>query len=84
VPGDTVLINFIFWKETNVLGLDCFLIMAVSLFPVSLLPAYIGPGAGLELIPYSMGVLAWAGVAFGAVVLWPISALRRRLRKTRG
>jgi hypothetical protein len=43
-------------------------------------PLYTGPGAGLELISYFMGLLAWAGMALGAVLLWPLYALRRRLR----
>jgi hypothetical protein len=45
--------------------------------------AYAGPGPGLELIPYFLGLLAWAGMAVGAVILWPVSALLRRLRKAR-
>jgi hypothetical protein len=72
-----------------VLGLDCFLILMVAvisgvpLTAVEGVLAYVGPGAGLELIPYSMGLLTWIGVAFGAVALWPLSALRRRIRRTR-
>ena len=42
-----------------------------------------GPAPGLELIPYFLGLLAWAGLAIGAVLLSPITALLRRLRKTR-
>jgi len=45
--------------------------------------AYAGPGAGLELIPYFLALLAWAGLALGAVCLWPITAFLRRLRKGR-
>jgi hypothetical protein len=54
----------------------------VLLVPDRLL-AYAGPGAGLELIPYFFGLLAWAGAAFVAILLWPISALRRLLRSTK-
>jgi len=43
-----------------------------------------GPAPGLELIPYFLGLLAWAGLAIGAVLLSPISALLRRLRRGRG
>jgi hypothetical protein len=42
--------------------------------------AYAGPGAGLELVPYALGLLGWIGVALGAVLLAPVSALARRLR----
>jgi len=40
-----------------------------------------GPAPGLELIPYFLGLLAWAGLALAAVLLSPISGLLRRLRK---
>jgi hypothetical protein len=43
-----------------------------------------GPAPGLELIPYFLGLLAWAGLALTAVVLWPLAALRRRFRRARG
>ena len=58
-------------------------------FPVSLLfslpesahlLAY-GPAPGVELIPYFLGLLAWAGLAFATVLLWPLSALLRRFRR---
>ena len=42
-----------------------------------------GPAPGVELIPYFLGLLAWAGLALGAVCLWPITAFLRRLRKGR-
>jgi len=42
--------------------------------------AYVGPGPGLELLPYFWSLLAWVGLALGAVVLWPVQALVRRLR----
>jgi len=41
---------------------------------------YVGLGPGQEFIPQFMGMLAWAGVALGAVLLWPLAALRRFLR----
>lgn len=43
--------------------------------------AYVGPGAGLELAPYSWGLLAWVGLALLAVLLWPLSVLYQRVRK---
>jgi hypothetical protein len=54
-----------------------------SLPPVSGgLLAY-GPAPGMELIPYFMGLAAWAGLAFLAVLLAPFSALLRRLRSAK-
>jgi hypothetical protein len=35
----------------------------------------------MELIPYFIGLLIWAGTAFGAMLLWPLTALLRRMRK---
>ena len=40
-----------------------------------------GPAPDAELIPYFLGLLTWAGFALAAVVLWPVSALFRRLRR---
>ena len=42
-----------------------------------------GPAPGVELIPYFLGLLAWAGVALSAVLLAPIAALIRRIRGPR-
>lgn len=39
-----------------------------------------GPAPGVELIPYFLGLAAWVGMAFFAVLLAPFSALLRRLR----
>lgn len=39
--------------------------------------AYVGPGIGLEFIPYLIGLLAWAGLAVGAIILRPVFALLR-------
>ncbi len=41
--------------------------------------AYVGPGPGREMVPYFFSLLAWAGMALGATLLWPISSLVRRL-----
>jgi hypothetical protein len=42
-----------------------------------------GPAPGIELIPYFLGLLAWAGLAFSAIFLAPLLALFRRLRKSK-
>ncbi|HEY7331285.1 MAG TPA: hypothetical protein VH592_26865 [Gemmataceae bacterium] len=58
--------------------------LALDLIP-SLLPtsfglwAY-GPAPGVELIPYFLGLAAWVGMAFLAILWAPFSALIRRLR----
>jgi hypothetical protein len=41
--------------------------------------AYVGPGPGLEFLPNFKVLLAGVGVALGAILLWPISALLGRL-----
>jgi hypothetical protein len=67
-------------------GLDAFLSPAVvipqsfHLTAGSPILAY-GPVPGVELIPYFVALLGWLGLAFAAVVLAPITALLRRLRK---
>ncbi len=43
-----------------------------------------GPAPGIELIPYFLGLLAWAGLALSAILLAPITALIRRLRRNKG
>jgi hypothetical protein len=42
-----------------------------------------GPAPGLEFIAYFLGLLAWVGMALAAVLLAPLSALLRRLRRGR-
>jgi hypothetical protein len=37
------------------------------------------PGPGLELIPYFLALLSWAGLALAAIFLAPITAFVRRL-----
>jgi hypothetical protein len=58
--------------------------VGVTFSPVATMFAYAGPGPGLELIPSFLGLLACAGMALGAVLLWPLSALLRRLREGNG
>ena len=60
------------------LGPDAFLFVTAPL-PAGVL-AY-GPAPDAELIPYFLGLLTWAGFALAAVLLWPVSALLRRLRR---
>jgi hypothetical protein len=40
-----------------------------------------GPAPGVELIPQFLALLAWAGMAVLAVLLAPLTALLRRIRK---
>ena len=56
------------------------LTLAVLLLWASSASAYVGPGAGLDLIPYALTIMAFAMTAFWAVLSWPIYALLRRLR----
>jgi hypothetical protein len=42
--------------------------------------AYIGPGAGLDFIPYALTLLAFGLTAFSAILLWPVHALIRWIR----
>ncbi|HZV05669.1 MAG TPA: hypothetical protein VE999_11355 [Gemmataceae bacterium] len=56
------------------------LTLAVLLLWASSASAYVGPGAGLDLIPYALTIMAFALTAFWAVLSWPIYALLRRLR----
>jgi len=42
---------------------------------------YVGPGAGLEFIPFFLGLLAWLGTAVGAALLWPLYVVMRRFRR---
>ena len=43
--------------------------------------AYVGPGAGLELVGYTLSLAAWGLTAFSAVLLWPLYALLQRMRR---
>ena len=74
--------NCSFSPEVLVPVLDC-LCSAGNLLavPVHGLWAYFGLGAGQELIPYFVGLLALIGTALLAVLQWPLFALRRLLAK---
>jgi hypothetical protein len=54
--------------------------LTTPLPPSAGLLAY-GPAPEMELIPYFLGLLTWAGLALAAFILWPVSALFRRLRR---
>jgi hypothetical protein len=56
------------------------LAVAVCLFAADSAMAYVGPGAGIELVGSSKTLLVLVGIAIIAVLLWPLSALVRRLR----
>ncbi len=43
--------------------------------------AYAGPMPGPEVMGYFMSLIAWMGVAFSSLLLWPLHALRQRFRK---
>jgi hypothetical protein len=67
-------------------GPDAFLFLAASA-PLAWPPAGVlayGPGPEVELIPYFFSLLTWAGLSVVAVLLWPLNALLRRFRKSRG
>lgn len=42
-----------------------------------------GPAPGMEFIPYFLGLAAWAGMAFLAILLSPFSAFIRRFRRAK-
>jgi hypothetical protein len=71
-------------------GLDAFLFsMVPSSFSFSLpapdgMLAYVGLGAGQELIPYFLILLGFVGGAIIAVLQWPLTAFVHLLRKVRG
>jgi len=46
--------------------------------------AYIGPGSGISLLGGLWGVLVAIVLAIGAVLIWPIRYMFRRLRRKRG
>jgi uncharacterized membrane protein YccC len=43
--------------------------------------AYVGPGADVTFIGTAMTLLAWVLAAFSAVLLWPVYALLRWMRR---
>jgi hypothetical protein len=45
--------------------------------------AYVGPGPGMELVPFFQSLVVWIGLGLGASLLWPVQALISRLRRGR-
>ena len=68
--------------ETLLLPAIVIALSIVALVPGTAL-AYIGPGPGLEFIPFFMSLVTWAAVALGGVLLWPVTALLSRFRRPR-
>ena len=57
-----------------------FLALSLVLFVAAPVFAYAGPGAGVEFIGYFMSLLAWLGLCFSAIFLWPVYAVVRKIR----
>jgi hypothetical protein len=57
-------------------------LLALSVLLLAATPAlaYVGPGAGLELVGYFMSLAVWVGIALSAFLLWPFYALVRLIR----
>jgi hypothetical protein len=45
--------------------------------------AYVGPGSGIEFLPYFLSLLGLAGAACLAILQWPFLALLRRIKGTK-
>lgn len=45
--------------------------------------AYVGPGAGLTLVGALWAVIVAVVLAIGAVLLWPIRMMRKKLREAK-
>jgi hypothetical protein len=50
--------------------------LALSVYPF----AYAGPGVDVQFISYFFSLLAMVGVAFSAVLMWPVYTVIRWLR----
>jgi hypothetical protein len=75
-------------KEINVRGHNMRLlaiVLALTLLFLAPNPAlaYVGPGAGLELVPYFLALVGWVAAAFGSILLWPFFSLLRRWRRAK-
>lgn len=63
---------------------DFTLVPAIAVTAFLSMPAGVlayGPGPPIDLIPYFLGLAAWAGFAFIAILLSPLTALLRLLRR---
>lgn len=61
---------------------DLCLAIALAL-PAASAMAYIGPGSGISLLGGLWGVIVAIFLAIGAVLIWPIRYMFRRLRRKR-
>jgi hypothetical protein len=61
----------------------CKVLLAVSflLLGAGRAMAYAGPGADVTFISSAMILLAWVGAALSAILLWPVHALLRKMRR---
>jgi hypothetical protein len=61
----------------------CKVLLALSVLLMGASPAlaYVGPGADVTFIGYAMTLLLWMLAAFSAVLLWPVYALLRAIRR---
>ena len=57
------------------------LALSVLLLGAGRAMAYVGPGADVTFIGYAMTLLLWVLAAFSAVLLWPVYALLRAIRR---
>jgi membrane protein implicated in regulation of membrane protease activity len=55
--------------------------LALLLLGANSAMAYVGPGADLAFVSYALTLLAWVLTAFSAVLLWPVYALLRKIRR---
>jgi hypothetical protein len=61
------------------------LVLPIALFlPAPDIVLAYGPGPPVDLIPYFLAVAGWAGLALAAVLLSPLNAMLRLLRRIRG
>jgi hypothetical protein len=58
--------------------------LVVALLAPAPVAAYVGPGPGMEMATQFYSLLALAGLALAAVLLWPVSALVRGVRGAAG
>jgi hypothetical protein len=61
----------------------CKVLLALSVLLLGASPAlaYVGPGADLTFISYAMTLLLWMLAAFSALLLWPVYAVLRAIRR---
>jgi hypothetical protein len=61
----------------------CKVLLALAVLLLGAKPAlaYVGPGGDIAFISYAMTLLLWMLAAFSAVLLWPIYAVLRAVRR---